>query len=219
VDYGTVVNLTAAADIGSTFTGWSGEGCAGTGICTVTMTQARGVTATFSYNSYPLTVTKAGTGSGMVTANPGTLIWTGNTGTAIYRDFGTMVTLTAVAESGSTFAGWSGEGCTGTGTCTVTMTAARNVTATFTIYTYTLTATQNGNGSGTIKADTGVLIWTGNTGKATYNFGTRVLLTAEADPGSIFTSWSGCDSSNNNQCSVTMTTDKSVTVTFTKQPK
>jgi hypothetical protein len=218
-DYGTVVALTAAADKGSTFTGWSGEGCTGTGICTVTMTQARGVTATFSYNSYPLTVTKSGTGSGIVIANPGTLAWTGTIGTATYSDFGTMVTLTATASDGSTFTGWSGEGCTGTGACTVTMTAARNVTAIFTIYTYTLSVTQNGNGSGTVTVNTGTLVWTGGTGRVTYDHGTQVSLTASPDPGSIYSSWSGCDSSNNNQCSVTMTAEKSVTATFTKQSK
>ena len=37
---------------------------------------------------------------------------------------GTAVTLTATPATGSTFAGWSGGGCTGTGTCTVTVTAA-----------------------------------------------------------------------------------------------
>jgi hypothetical protein len=42
-----------------------------------------------------------------------------------------VVTLTATAASGSTFAGWSGGGCSGTGTCTVTMTADKSVTANF----------------------------------------------------------------------------------------
>jgi hypothetical protein len=44
---------------------------------------------------------------------------------------GTSVTLTATPASGSTFAGWEGEGCSGTGTCTVAMDQAREVTATF----------------------------------------------------------------------------------------
>ena len=42
-----------------------------------------------------------------------------------------QVTLTATAGSGSTFAGWSGGGCSGTGTCQVTMNADTNVTAMF----------------------------------------------------------------------------------------
>jgi hypothetical protein len=44
---GTAVTLTATAANDSTFIGWSGA-CTGTGSCTVTMSEARSVTATFS---------------------------------------------------------------------------------------------------------------------------------------------------------------------------
>ncbi len=47
-NHGTSVTLTASASTGSSFGGWSGEGCSGTGTCTVTMTQAKNVTATFN---------------------------------------------------------------------------------------------------------------------------------------------------------------------------
>jgi len=58
-----------------------------------------------------------------------------------------VVTLTATADSSSTFAGWSG-GCTGTSsTCTVTMNGNTSVTATFTFKTYTITASAGSNGS------------------------------------------------------------------------
>ncbi|MBF0345517.1 MAG: DUF1566 domain-containing protein [Nitrospirae bacterium] len=78
-----------------------------------------------------LVISKAGTGSGTVTASTGTISWSGNTGTASYSS-GTSVTLAATANSGSTFAGWSGD-CTGSAsTCTVTMTADKNVTIEFT---------------------------------------------------------------------------------------
>lgn len=53
--YNTPVTLTATATSPSTFTGWSGEGCSGTGTCQVTMDQARNVTA--SFNSSPSTCT------------------------------------------------------------------------------------------------------------------------------------------------------------------
>jgi uncharacterized delta-60 repeat protein len=44
--YGTVVTLTAAASTRSRFAGWSGA-CSGTGACTLAMSAARSVTATF----------------------------------------------------------------------------------------------------------------------------------------------------------------------------
>jgi len=44
---GTTVTLTATAATGSTFGGWSGGGCSGTGTCQVTMDAAKTVTATF----------------------------------------------------------------------------------------------------------------------------------------------------------------------------
>ena len=44
---GTVVTLSAAPAAGSTFTGWSGS-CSGTGSCSVSMTAAKSVTATFT---------------------------------------------------------------------------------------------------------------------------------------------------------------------------
>ena len=127
---------TAFGDGASSFGGWSGEGCAGTGSCVVSMTAARSVTATFTLNAPPpptshtLTVTKNGTGSGTVTSSPSG-ISCGADCSESYAD-GTGVTLTAVASTGSSFGGWSGEGCAGTGSCVVSMTAARSVTATFT---------------------------------------------------------------------------------------
>jgi hypothetical protein len=125
---GTSVTLTAAAASGSTFAGWGGA-CSGTGNCTVSMTAARSVTATFNgSSSFSLSVTKAGTGSGTVTSSPSG-ISCGSTCSANYSS-GASVTLTAAAASGSTFAGWSGS-CSGTSTCALAMTASRNVTATF----------------------------------------------------------------------------------------
>jgi len=49
---GTPVTLTAAAAAGSTFIGWSGgtPACSGNATCSVTMTQAQNVTATFNLN-------------------------------------------------------------------------------------------------------------------------------------------------------------------------
>jgi hypothetical protein len=77
---------------------------------------------------FPLTVTKSGAGAGTVTSSVGSI----NCGAACAGDFdqGTIVTLTAVASSGSMFAGWSAP-CTGVGTCTIPIDAAKTVTAKF----------------------------------------------------------------------------------------
>jgi hypothetical protein len=76
-----------------------------------------------------LSVGKAGTGSGMVTSSPGGI----DCGQTCSADFtvDTAVSLTASPDPGSTFAGWSGGGCSSTGGCTVTMSSDQSVTATF----------------------------------------------------------------------------------------
>src|SRR5882724_5801853 len=119
---GTAVTLTASPATGSTFSGWSGGGCSGTGSCIVTLSVATTVIATFTPQTVTLTVSKAGTGSGTVTSSP-TGITCGATCSASYAS-GTAVTLTTTPSAGSTFSGWSGGGCSGTGSCIVTLSAA-----------------------------------------------------------------------------------------------
>ena len=75
---------------------------------------------------YALTVTKSGTGSGTVTSTPAG-ISCGATCSANFTE-NSQVQLSAVADTGMMFTGWSGA-CTGSGACTVTMDAAKDVTA------------------------------------------------------------------------------------------
>ena len=77
--------------------------------------------------AHTLTVDRAGAGSGTVTSDPPG-IDCGETCAAAF-DENTVVTLTAAADPGSTFGGWSA--CDGTGTCDITMDADHLVTATF----------------------------------------------------------------------------------------
>jgi hypothetical protein len=120
-----VVTLNQSAAAGSEFAGWSGA-CSGTGSCVVTMSEAKEVTATFTAPvpvTHTLTITKAGSGSGTVTCDGGAC--------ASSYPQGTTLTLAATAASGSSFAGWSGGGCSGTGGCVVTINTDTTVTATF----------------------------------------------------------------------------------------
>ncbi|WP_420265436.1 SBBP repeat-containing protein [Candidatus Magnetominusculus dajiuhuensis] len=80
--------------------------------------------------------------------------------------------------------------------------------------TYALTVTKSGTGSGTVTPSSGTLSWSGSTGTASYTSGTSVVLTATAASGSTFSSWSGCDFTNAGQCTITMSSNKSVSATF-----
>jgi hypothetical protein len=214
LDYNSVVTLTATADPGQTFAGWTGTaGCTGTGTCVVTMTQAQSVTATFTQNQYLIGVTPAGNGAGTVTSVP-TGITCGGTCSQNYG-YGTQVTLTATPQTGSTFTGWNGGGCTGTGTCVINVSNAVTVTATFTLTTENLTVTTTGTGSGTVTpSPTGTSC---GAGCSQYNYGTQVTLTAVAATGSIFTGWTdtNCSASGNGPCTVDMTVATTVTAKFT----
>jgi Divergent InlB B-repeat domain len=118
---GSSVKVIATPSEGSEFSAFSGN-CVGA-TCTLNMTANKSVTVTFNLIARTLTIVKAGTGSGTVTCNGG--------GCAASYPDGTTVTLAASAASGSTFAGWSGGGCSGTGNCVVTLKANTTVTATF----------------------------------------------------------------------------------------
>jgi len=57
--HGTSITLTAAPAAGSLFSGWSGGGCSGTGICTLTLNADTTVTATFNPGATYSQVVKA----------------------------------------------------------------------------------------------------------------------------------------------------------------
>ncbi len=128
-DSDTTITLSAAASTGSTFTGWSGGGCSGTGSCVVTIEDDTSVTATFTLDTYALTIIKTGTGDALITSAPAS-IDCGGTCTADFN-FGTVITLTAGLLGHTIFTGWSGGGCSGNGSCVITATAPSSVTATF----------------------------------------------------------------------------------------
>src|SRR6267378_1402119 len=79
---------------------------------------------------------------------------------------------------------------------------------------FTLTVVKTGNGSGTIQSNS--TIDCGTTCSATFLSGTLVSLSAVPSASSTFSNWSGaCPGTDPNSCSVTLTSDQSVTATFT----
>lgn len=76
-----------------------------------------------------LKITESGTGEGAVTSEPAGI----DCGTACEAEYnaGEEVTLTAVPDPGSAFAGWSGGGCNGTSPCHLTIGGSTEVSAEF----------------------------------------------------------------------------------------
>lgn len=173
-------------------------------------------TAAISVASAPtivLSVSKSGSGTGVVTSSP-SAINCGDTCNASIAS-GTSVTLYAAADPTSRFDGWSGP-CTGTGPCTVSISAATTVTALFTYVPvrYTLTVTRSGNGTVTSAP---AAINCGPSCSATFDIGTAVTLIATPNRGSTFAGWTGaCQDAKT--CIVTMTQARSVTATFVTPP-
>jgi hypothetical protein len=207
---GKVVTLTAAADTGNEFTGWSGGGCSGTGNCMVAMGAAKSVSAGFAPipGQFGVKVVKAGSGIGTVTSSPAGIDCGGDCEQA-YTE-GQTITLSAAAEPGSIFSGWSGGGCSGTGACEVT--ASAEVTVTFALEKHQLAVSKAGGGSGTVTSSPAG-IDCGATCGAGFDHGATVTLTAAAASGSEFKGWSGACSGTGN-CVVTMRGAKSVSANF-----
>ena len=208
-DYGMTIVLTPTADVGSTFTGWTGD-CYAPEICTIDhLFDSSTITANFTLDIHTLGVALAGDGSGSVLSEPAGI----NCGTDCDQEFnyGTLITLTATAEAGSLFTGWDGA-CSGTTACAVTLTESANVTATFANNTFPLVVTLAGDGSGSVLSNPAGI----NCGTACddeFVGGTVVTLTATADAGSLFTGWDGA-CSGTTDCAVTIDDSNHVTATF-----
>ena len=180
---GAPVTLTATADVGSTFTGWSPSPCADSFAMPASNLTC---TATFTLNTYALTVTKAGTGSGTVS------------GGGTYA-VGAPVTLTATADAGSTFNGWIPNPCANSFAMPA---SALTCTATFTLNTYAITVTAEPAAGGTASCSPNPV-----------DHGGTSLCTATPNPGYTFMAWSG--DCNGASCVLTnVTAAKGVTASF-----
>jgi photosystem II stability/assembly factor-like uncharacterized protein/uncharacterized protein (DUF2141 family) len=127
--YSSKITLTAASDVGSAFSGWTGDCSSINGnTCEVTIDQSNNVKATFKL-AYRLTANKNGNGKGKVTSNPSGI----DCGSDCDEDFvrNSTITLTASSSPGSYFTGWSGMCSSTKTTCQVTLSQAGTVTATF----------------------------------------------------------------------------------------
>ena len=191
--YGTWVKLTATADPGWTFSNWSTDLTGSHNPDSVQMNGHRTVGAVFTQDQYTLTIDI--TGNGSVAKLPNQSTYT----------YGTWVKLTATADPGWTFSNWSTDLTGSNNPDSVYMDGNKTVGAVFTQDQYTLTIDITGNGSVAKLPN-----------QSTYTYGTWVKLTATADPGWTFNSWSDDLTGSNNPDSVQMNGNRTVGAVFTQ---
>lgn len=209
---GTPLIFRAAANSGSTFTGWSdGTGnatsCNSTAVdCLINVTADSAIRANFTLpvmNSVTGNIATANGGGGSVTcsANGGAAAPCGS------YQVGTAIVMTATPNSVSNFTGWSGAGCSGAGTCSFTLTADTTVTANFNRPTLTV----NVSGTGSVSSNPAGIDNCAGSCTAAFDRDTAVTLTAS---GANFSGWSGGGCSGTAACQVTMNSDTTVSATF-----
>lgn len=217
---GTDVTLQAVPGAGARFAGWGGV-CTGTAAtCTVTMDEARAVSAAFEVvppDKRLLTVLRGGSGTGTVRSAPAGIAC-GLDCSQLFTD-GTQVTLTASPGDASRFAGWSGA-CSGDQpTCTVGMDSARRATATFEALppgSPVITVATDGTGTGAVgSAPPGIDC--GTDCRQGFAAGTPVTLTARPGDGAAFGGWTGACAGSDATCTLTPDGDAQVGATFTEE--
>jgi DNA-binding beta-propeller fold protein YncE len=208
---GIEVTLTAVPDPHSSFDGWGGA-CAGTGPCTVTMSEARALSAGFSaLPQQALTVTRSGDGEGVVSSVPAGI----ECGADCSGQFneGSTVTLVASAAPHGRLVGWSG--CTAEPTpteCEVAMSSSAGVVAEFAaIPQQTLEVAVTGEGSVTSEPE----IACPPRCSEDFDQGDVVHLTAHPAAHHRVEGWSGCTAEPSpRECLVSMSAARSVSARF-----
>lgn len=183
-NYGDTPTITASPLAGYRFLSWSGSGVSNpaSSSTTVSITQARSITASFQPLVYDLSLS-SGIG-GRVSGD-------GN------YTHGQSPTINAIPDTGYSFSSWSGNGVanSSSSTTTVSMTQSRSISATFTPLQYSLNLTSGNGGS--------------VSGSGLFSHGSTATITATPDTGYSFTSWQGEGTENTN--SATTTVDMSQT--------
>jgi hypothetical protein len=186
---GTVVTLSAVPSPGFAFTGWGGALSGSANPTPITMNASKTVSASFTA-LYQLGATATSGGSVSVDPPGGSYL------------AGTVVTLTATPDPGFGFVGWSGSLSGSTNPLAVTLTGHASIVAHFgPLFPLETAATSGGSVSAAPP-------------EKIYPAGTVVVLTARADPGYSFDTWTGDLAGRTNPAALTMDAPKEVTARF-----
>ena len=191
-NYGASATLTATANEGYEFVGWTiGENTVIDNPLTLTVTSDVTVEATFKAIEHTITATVNDPAMGTVE------------GAGVYT-YGATATLTATANEGYEFVGWTvGENTVTDNPLTLTVTSDVTVVATFKAIEHTVTATVNDPAMGTVE------------GAGVYTYGASATLTATANEGYEFVGWMvNGEALTDNPLTLTVTSDVTVEATF-----
>ncbi|MEZ4515546.1 MAG: DUF1349 domain-containing protein [Chloroflexota bacterium] len=193
---GESVKLTATADLGYQFTGWTGDLTTPTNPVTITMDITKTITGNFSPAPNRTLATSVPGGGGTIGVNP------------LKGEYlnGETVTLTATPVSGYSFVGWGGDLAGETASpIQLVMDSDKSVTAVFAQDVWSLNVIESPDTGGNV---------TRNPNKSFYYDGEVVELTAVPSSGLIFLGWTGDLDGTANPASVTMTKNTVITATF-----
>jgi len=188
---GTVLQFTATPGTGYAFTSYTGDLSTTDNPTYFTLSSNANITVEFDpVPQCTLTMATSGTG----TVLPGTSTYA----------CGAAVQISATAGSGYVFTGWSGGDTTTNNPDTITLNSSETVTANFSQGS-TCTLTTSVTGNGTITPASG----------SAYLCGSTISISAVAGNNYLFTSWGGALSGSNNPTTLTMSTNETVSATFT----
>ena len=190
--YGATATLTATANEGYEFVGWTvGENTVTDNPLTLTVTGDVTVVATFKAIEHTIIATVNDPAMGSVE------------GAGVYN-YGATATLTATANEGYEFVGWTVNDETLTDNpLLLTVTSDVTIVATFKAIELTITATVNDPAMGSVE------------GAGVYKYGATATLTATANEGYEFVGWTVNDETlTDNPLLLTVTSDVTVEATF-----
>ena len=191
-DHGTTAPILATPEQGYSFSGWSGQGIASTSATTTTvsMTDNRTITASFTPRNYSITAIVSPESTGLVS------------GTGNYQ-FGEDVTLTATPTlDGYSFESWSGDINSTLNPLTVNVDSNLSLTANFSLNTYSLT----------VSAGTGGTV----SGEGNFPYGTLAVISADPETGYSFNGWmgNGITDPDSTSTTVEMTENRTISASF-----
>lgn len=202
---GTTVRLTANPNEGWEFSLWVVDGEVITdNPIEVSIEKGREATVFFKRSQFELKITIEGEG----TVKEEVIVQPSQ------YDYETVVRLTAVAEEGWEFAGWSGDITSEENPLELESLSNHNITATFTkVELFAFTLLSEGSGTVEIKDPNGNILTNSND----YRKGEKVYITAKPEAGFEFVKWS--NGSYRNPEEITIEQDSTISTSFiTKRP-